>query len=182
LQDQFNTGLGRIKMMDFEQILRKLPHAFPFRMIDRILEIEPGKKAIALKNVSIDEPQFLGHFPREPMMPGVLILEALAQTGGLAFHSLDEKEEEGIPVLARVEEFRLKRKVIPGDQMILEAEVLHIFSNLAKVKVLARVGEEVVAEGTLVLAKGSTTSPSPLAGEGLPCGVTKNTPRGKGEG
>jgi len=148
--------------MDFNEILKRLPHAFPFRMIDRILEIEPGKKAIALKNVSIDEPHFSGHFPGEPIMPGVLILEALAQTGGLAFHSLDEKEEEGIPVLARIEEFRLKRKVIPGDQMILEAEVLHIFSDLAKVKVLARVGEEVVAEGTLVLAKAASTSPPPL--------------------
>jgi len=94
-------------------------------------------------------------------MPGVLILEAMAQTGGLAFQSSFEKEGEGIPVLARVEEFRLKRKVIPGDQLVIEAEVLHLFSNLAKVKVLARVGEEPVAEATLVLAKGSLTPLSP---------------------
>jgi beta-hydroxyacyl-ACP dehydratase FabZ len=125
-------------------------------MIDRILEIEKGKKAITLKNVSMDEPHFSGHFPNEPIMPGVLILEAMAQTGGLAFQSSFEKEGEGIPVLARVEEFRLKRKVIPGDQLVIEAEVLHLFSNLAKVKVLARVGEESVAEGTLVLAKVSS--------------------------
>jgi 3-hydroxymyristoyl/3-hydroxydecanoyl-(acyl carrier protein) dehydratase len=98
-------------------------------------------------------------------MPGVLILEALAQTGGVAFHSSFEKEPEGVPVLARVEEFRLKRDVIPGDQLILEAKILGIFSNLAKVKVLARVGDEPVAEGTLVLAKGATASPSPLGGE-----------------
>jgi 3-hydroxyacyl-[acyl-carrier-protein] dehydratase len=145
-------------MMDFDEILRSLPHAFPFRMIDRILDVEKGKRAIALKNVSMDEPYFLGHFPKEPMMPGVLILEAMAQTGGLAFESSFEKGEEGIPVLAKIEEFRLKKRVIPGDQLIIEAEVLHIFSNLAKVKVLARVGEEIVAEGTLVLAKGSNST------------------------
>ena len=140
-------------MMDLDQILRKLPHAYPFRMIDRILEIEPGKKAIALKNVSVDEPHSSGYFPGNPVMPGILILEALAQTGGLAFYSQDETEEEAIPFLARVEEFRLKAKVIPGDRLILEAEVLRIFSNLAMVRVLARVGDEPVAEGTLILAK-----------------------------
>ena len=144
-------------MMDFDEILRSLPHAFPFRMIDRILDIEKGKKAIALKNVSMDEPYFLGHFPKEHMMPGVLILEAMAQTGGLAFESSFEKGEEGVPVLASVEEFRLKKRVIPGDQLIIEAEVLRIFSNLAKVKVLAKVKEETVAEGMFVLAK----APSP---------------------
>jgi len=143
-----------MSMIDTDDILKNLPHAFPFRMIDRILEIEKGKKAIALKNVSIDEPYFSGHFQNDPVMPGVLILEAMAQTGGLAFQSSFEKEEEGIPVLARIEEFRLKRRVIPGDQLIIEAEVLHIFSNLAKVKVQAKVGGEIVAEGILVLAKG----------------------------
>jgi 3-hydroxyacyl-[acyl-carrier-protein] dehydratase len=141
-------------MVYFDEILQKLPHAFPFRMIDRVLEIEKGKKAIALKNVSIDEPYFLGHFQNNPVMPGVLILEAMAQTGGLAFQSSFEKGEEGIPVLARIEEFRWKRGAIPGDQIIIEAEVLRVFSNLAKVRVLARTGEEIIAEGTLVLAKG----------------------------
>jgi 3-hydroxyacyl-[acyl-carrier-protein] dehydratase len=140
-----------------DEILKNLPHAFPFRMIDRILEIEKGKKAIALKNISIDEPYFLGHFRDDPVMPGVLILEAMAQTGGLASESSFEKEGEGIPVLARVEEFRLKRRVIPGDQLIIEAEVLHIFSNLAKVRVLAKVSGETVAEGTLILAKSSSS-------------------------
>jgi 3-hydroxyacyl-[acyl-carrier-protein] dehydratase len=152
--------------MELDEILQRLPHAFPFRMIDRILEIDPGKKAIALKNVSIDEPYFIGHFPKEPIMPGALILEALAQTGGLAFHSSFQDEKEGIPFLARVEGFRLKRRVIPGDQVVLEAEILRIFSDLAKVKVLARVGEEIVAEGILVLAKSPLTPPSPLGGEG----------------
>jgi 3-hydroxyacyl-[acyl-carrier-protein] dehydratase len=147
-------------MIELNELLLKMPHAFPFRMIDRILEIEKGKKAIALKNVSIGEPYFSGHFPNDPVMPGVLILEAMAQTGGLAFQSTFESGGEGIPVLARVEEFRLKRKVTPGDQIIIEAEVLHIFSDLAKVRVLVRVEGETVAEGILILAK--TPSPQPL--------------------
>jgi 3-hydroxyacyl-[acyl-carrier-protein] dehydratase len=144
-------------MSELKEVLERLPHAFPFRMIDRILEIEKGRRAVALKNVSIDEPCFLGHFPKEPILPAVLIVEAMAQTGGLAFHSSFEKEEEGIPVLARVEEFRLKRSVIPGDQLIIEAEVLHVFSGMAKVKVLAKVEGEIVAEGALIVTKGSSS-------------------------
>ena len=155
-----------MEIMNFDEILKKIPHAFPFRMIDRILEIEPGRKTVAIKNVSIDEPYFVGHFQNEPVIPGVLILEALAQTGGLAFYSSFEKEEEGIPFLARIDEFRFMRKVVPGDQVVLKAEVQHIFSNLAKVKVQAKVREEVVAEGMFVLAKSPLTPPSPHWGEG----------------
>ncbi|MDO9123795.1 MAG: 3-hydroxyacyl-ACP dehydratase FabZ [Deltaproteobacteria bacterium] len=151
--------MGGIRMADLNEILQRLPHAFPFRMIDRILEIEPGKRAVALKNVSIDEPYLQGHFPREPVMPSILILEALAQTGGIAFHSSFEKEGEGVPFLAAVDRFRLNKRVVPGDQIIIEAEIQHIFSNLAKVKVRAKVGEETVAEGVLVLAK--IPSPEP---------------------
>jgi 3-hydroxyacyl-[acyl-carrier-protein] dehydratase len=141
-------------VMEPEDLLKRLPHSFPFRMIDRILKIEPGKKAIALKNVSADEPYFQGHFPKEPIMPSILILEALAQTGGIAFHSSFEEEEKGVPFLARVDEFRIKGKVVPGDSVILEAEIERIFSNLANIKVRAKVKEDVVAEGTLVLGKG----------------------------
>jgi 3-hydroxyacyl-[acyl-carrier-protein] dehydratase len=142
-----------METVNIDDILLKLPHAFPFRMIDRILEVERGKKAVALKNVSIDEPCFSGNFSKEPILPAVLIVEAMAQIGGLAFHSSFEKEEEGIPVLARIEKFRLKRSVVPGDQLIIEAEVLHTFSDLAKVKVLATVEGETVAEGTLIVTK-----------------------------
>ncbi len=141
-------------MIDLEEILKRLPHSYPFHMIDRILEIEPGKKAVVLKNVTVDELQSLGLFSGEPVLPGILILEALAQTGGLAFHSQGETEEEGIPFLARIEEFRLKGKAIPGDRLILEAEVLRVFSNLAMVRVQAKIGDEPVADGTLILAKG----------------------------
>jgi 3-hydroxyacyl-[acyl-carrier-protein] dehydratase len=145
--------------MDLNEILQNLPHVFPFRLIDRILEIEPGKKAIALKNVSEDDLFLQGHFQKEPIVPGVLIAEALAQTGGLAFHSIEKKGTGGeeVPYLAAIDQFRLRRKVIPGDQIILEAEVLYVFSHLAKVKVRASVGGETVAEGIFVLAK----NPSP---------------------
>ena len=91
-------------------------------------------------------------------MPDVLLVEALAQAAGLAFLSSFEREEE-VPFLARVDEFRFKKRVVPGDQIILEAEVLHLFSNLAKVKVLAKVGEEAVAEGILILAKTPSSKP-----------------------
>jgi 3-hydroxyacyl-[acyl-carrier-protein] dehydratase len=142
-------------MADKDDILKNLPHTFPFRMIDQILEIEPGKRAVAVKNVSIDELYLQGHFPKEPVMPPILILEALAQTGGIAFHSSFEKKEEGVPFLARVDEFRIKGKALPGDSLVLEAEIEHIFSNLAKVRVRAKVREETIAEGVVVLVKGT---------------------------
>lgn len=138
--------------MDLSELFMNLPHGYPFRMIDRILEVEPGRRAVAIKNVSLDEPFLQGHFPREPVMPSLLILEALAQTGGIAF--LSSLQGEGVPYLAKVETFRIDGEVLPGDSLILEAEIEHVFSNLAKVKVRARVGEQKVAEGVMVLAKG----------------------------
>jgi 3-hydroxyacyl-[acyl-carrier-protein] dehydratase len=149
--------------MEPNEILKNLPHVFPFRMIDRVLEVEPGKKAIALKNVSTDDPFLQRHSLDEPVMPGVLIVEALAQTGGLAFHSNNEKRdgEEEVPLLAAIDQFRLKGKVSPGDQIILEAEISYVFSHLAKVKVRASVGEETVAEGIFVLAKNPSIQPLP---------------------
>ena len=144
-------------MVHVDEILKSLPHTFPFRMVDRILEIEPGKRAVALKAVSVDDFFLQGHFPRGPVMPVVFILEAMAQTGGIAFHSLSGTKEGAIPYLARVEKFRSKKRVVPGDRMILIAEIEHIFSHLAKVKVIARVEEEIAAEGVLVLAHGSPT-------------------------
>lgn len=149
-----------MRTMDFDAVLKNLPHAYPFRVIDRLLEIEPGKRVVALKNVSINEPYFSGPFPKEPVMPPFLILEALAQTGGIAFHSFFEKEEGGIPFLARIDEFRMKKKVIPGDQLILEVEILLIFSKLAKVKVQAKVGGDLAAEGILVIALGQGSKES----------------------
>src|SRR4030042_1782463 len=142
-------------MSDLKEILQRLPQAFLCRVIDRIVEIEKGKKAVGLKEVSIGEPYFSGSLPSDPVMPGVFILEALAQIGGVAFQSSSEKEEQTMPLLARIEGFRLRGNVTPGDQLILEAEVIHAFSHLARVRVSARGEGKIVAEGMLILAKGS---------------------------
>lgn len=144
--------------MNIEEIMRHLPHRYPFLMIDRLVHLEPGKAATAIKNVTIDEPFFRGHFPGHPIMPGVLIAEALAQTGGLAFASGEENFDESgggrLPVLAKIEEMRFRSAVSPGDQLWLHAEVLRAFEPLAMVKVEARVNESVVVQGKIVLAKG----------------------------
>ena len=144
--------------MNVNEIVRYLPHRYPFLMIDRVVSLDPGKSATAIKNVSIDEPYFQGHFPEHPVMPGVLIAEALAQTGGLAFASAEESpEEEGgfrLPILAKIEEMRFRAPVLPGDQLMLHAEVLRAYQSLAIVKVEAKVNDTAVVQGRVVLAKG----------------------------
>ena len=144
--------------MNIDEIMKYLPHRYPFLMIDRIVSLDPGKTATAIKNVSIDEPYFQGHFPEFPVMPGVLITEGLAQTGGLAFASAEESpEEEGgfrLPILAKIEEMRFRAPVLPGDQLLLHAEVLRAYQSLAVVRVEARVKDNAVAQGRVVLAKG----------------------------
>jgi 3-hydroxyacyl-[acyl-carrier-protein] dehydratase len=144
--------------MNVDEIVRYLPHRYPFLMIDRVVSLDPGKSVTAIKNVSIDEPYFQGHFPEHPVMPGVLIAEALAQTGGLAFASAEgSPEEEGgfrLPILAKIEEMRFRAPVLPGDQLMLHAEVLRAYQSLAIVKVEAKVNDTAVVQGRVVLAKG----------------------------
>ena len=143
--------------MNIEEIMRYLPHRYPFLMIDRVVHLDPGKTATAIKNVTIDEPFFRGHFPDHPVMPGVLIAEALAQTGGLAFASAEENTDEAnrfrLPILAKIEEMRFRSAVSPGDQLWLYAEVLRAYQSLAMVKVEAKVNDSTVAQGKIVLAK-----------------------------
>jgi 3-hydroxyacyl-[acyl-carrier-protein] dehydratase len=142
--------------MNIEEIMRHLPHRYPFLMIDRVIHLEPGKAAMAIKNVTFDEPFFQGHFPGQPIMPGVLIVEALAQIGGLAFASGQENPGEGkdfrLPILAKIEDMRFRAAVSPGDQLRLSAEVLRAYESMAMVKVEAKVNETVVAQGKVVLA------------------------------
>jgi 3-hydroxyacyl-[acyl-carrier-protein] dehydratase len=142
--------------MNIEEIMRHLPHRYPFLMIDRVIHLEPGKAAMAIKNVTFDEPFFRGHFPGQPIMPGVLIVEALAQTGGIAFASGQENPAEAkdfrLPVLAKIEDMRFRAAVSPGDQLRLSAEVLRAYESMAMVKVEAKVNETVVAQGKVVLA------------------------------
>lgn len=128
-----------------------LPHRFPFRMVDRVVKLEPGRRAVAVKAVSLDDFFLDGHFPHDPCVPEVLIVEALAQTGGIALLSA---KEGTTGVLVKVEEMIFTKTIRPGDHLILSAEVEFRFGEMAKVRVKAESGGETVAEGIVVLAGG----------------------------
>ena len=139
-------------MMDIYQILKQLPHRFPILLVDRVLEIEKGVRIKALKNVSINEPYFTGHFPSRPVMPGVLMLEALAQAAALlAFDTLGETpDEKTVYYFAGIDGARFKRPVEPGDQLILEVELDRMISGIFKFKARAKVGVEIAVEAELM--------------------------------
>jgi len=136
--------------MDILEIMQVLPHRYPLLLVDRILEIELGKRIVGLKNVSINEPYFQGHFPGFPLMPGVYILEALAQVGGiLMIKSLNLEIGKYAVVFAGIDDARFKKPVYPGDQLILELEVISLKKSLSKMKGTAKVDNQVVAEAIL---------------------------------
>ncbi|WP_448588109.1 3-hydroxyacyl-ACP dehydratase FabZ [Thermocrinis sp.] len=136
--------------MDINEILSILPHRYPLLLVDRITEIELGKRIVGLKNVSINEPYFQGHFPGFPLMPGVYILEAMAQVGGiLMIRSLQLEIGKYAIVFAGVDDARFKKPVYPGDQLILELEVVSLKKSLSKMKGIAKVDGQVVAEAIL---------------------------------
>ncbi|MHB8125952.1 MAG: 3-hydroxyacyl-ACP dehydratase FabZ [Desulfitobacteriaceae bacterium] len=138
-------------MLENHEILEILPHRYPFMLVDRILEIEEGKRAVGIKNVSANEPFFQGHFPGLPIMPGVLIMEALAQVGAVVI--LCKEEYKGRIILyAGLDEVRFKRQVIPGDQLRLEAELLKMKANIGIAWGEAYVGEELAAKGKIMFA------------------------------
>jgi len=138
--------------MDIRAILEHLPHRYPMLLVDRVLECEPGKRILALKNVTINEPFFNGHFPRLPVMPGVLVVEALAQAAAvLAFVTSGKKsDEKSIYYLVGVDDARFKRPVVPGDQLLLEVIANRMGRELMKFSAQARVGETLAAEATLL--------------------------------
>ncbi|OUM99260.1 MAG: 3-hydroxyacyl-[acyl-carrier-protein] dehydratase FabZ [Paenibacillaceae bacterium ZCTH02-B3] len=138
-------------MLDSEQLQRIIPHRPPFLLVDRLLELEPGKRGVGLKNVTANEPFFQGHFPGYPVMPGVLVLEALAQVGAAVILSMEENRGK-IGLFAGVDEFRWREQVKPGDTLTLEIEILRVRGPVGKGRATARVGERVVAEGTLMFA------------------------------
>ena len=142
-------------LMDIHEILAHLPHRYPFLLVDRVLEIEPNKSIHAYKNVTINEPFFVGHFPHHPVMPGVLIMEALAQAGGiLAFKLLGEKPApDTVFYFAGLDEVRFKRPILPGDQLHLHVEVERQMRGVWKFKGEARVDGQIAAEGKLMCAK-----------------------------
>ncbi|SMN11852.1 3-hydroxyacyl-[acyl-carrier-protein] dehydratase, FabZ form [uncultured Candidatus Thioglobus sp.] len=138
--------------MSIQDVKNYLPHRYPFLLIDRVLELEIGKSIVALKNVSFNEPQFTGHFPEQPIMPGVLIIEALAQaTGILAFKSEVGKPIDGqIYMLVGVDKVRFKRMVEPGDQLRLEVEVMAVKRGIWKFKCRALVDDKIVTTAELM--------------------------------
>jgi 3-hydroxyacyl-[acyl-carrier-protein] dehydratase len=141
-------------MMDIHEILRYLPHRYPIILVDRVLEMEAGKRIVALKNVTINEPVFTGHFPHYPVMPGVLIVEALAQAAAiLSFVSLGKKSDpNSVYYFAGIDNARFKRPVGPGDQLRLEAELIREKRGIGQFSARALVDGQVVAEADLLCA------------------------------
>lgn len=135
-------------MLESQEIQNIIPHRYPFLLVDRIIELEEGKKAVGIKNVTINDSFFQGHFPGHPIMPGVLIIEALAQVGTVAI--LKKPEYEGyLGLFAGLDDVKFKRQVIPGDQLRLVVELIKLRKTYGVARGVAYVGEELAAEGTL---------------------------------
>jgi len=146
------------KPYDIQRIMEHLPHRYPFLLIDRILELVPGERAVALKNVTINEPFFQGHFPRMPIMPGVLIVEAMGQAGGvLAFESISENRPGALIYFMGIDKVRFRRPVVPGDQLIFEVQILKLRLKALKMAGEAKVDGKRVAEAELMASIGAST-------------------------
>ena len=140
--------------MDINEVIAHLPQRFPFLLIDRVKELEPGKRIVALKNVSVNEPYFTGHFPHRPIMPGVLILEAMAQAAGiLSFKSRGIRpDDKTVYYYVGIDSARFKKPVLPGDQLEVEVHIERELRGIAKFSCWARVDNQVVAEATILCA------------------------------
>jgi 3-hydroxyacyl-[acyl-carrier-protein] dehydratase len=157
--------------MDIEAIMRQLPHRYPFLLVDRVLACEPGRYVHALKNVTFNEPFFPGHFPHRPVMPGVLIIEALAQTAGiLAFRTVEVVPDSDTRFyFVAIDNARFRKPVEPGDQLMLKVTLKRAFKGIWKFSCLAEVdGAEVASAEIMVAPETKATNPKPagLKGEG----------------
>lgn len=137
--------------MDIQEIKDTIPHRYPFLLVDKVTEIEEGKRVVGYKNVTINEPFFQGHFPDYPVMPGVLIIEALAQVGAVAMLGMEENKGK-IGFLAGVDKCRFKRQVVPGDQLKLEVEITRIKGPIGKGKGTATVNGEIACQAEIMFA------------------------------
>ena len=141
--------------IDIHKILQILPHRYPFILVDRILDIVPGERITALKNVTINEPFFQGHFPGIPIMPGVLIVEAMAQAGGVLISESAKLDSMGALIyFMGIDKVRFRKPVEPGDQLILELKILKMRSKVAKMAGTAKVGDALVAQGEFLASLG----------------------------
>jgi 3-hydroxyacyl-[acyl-carrier-protein] dehydratase len=138
--------------IDIRGIMEYLPHRYPFLLVDRVLELEHGKRIVAIKNVTINEPYFVGHFPHLPVMPGVLMIEALAQAAGiLSFETLGRRSDaRSVFYFVGIDGARFKRPVVPGDQLRLEVEILRFAKSISKFRGVATVDGAVAAEAELM--------------------------------
>jgi len=137
-------------LIEIEEILKFLPHRYPFLLVDRVLELEKGKYIRAIKNVTYNESFFQGHFPKRKIMPGVLVVEAVAQAGGiLLYHSIPEPETKFV-FLSKIDNTKFRKPVVPGDQLMLRAEIIKLKNKFCHVRGTATVDDEVVVEGEII--------------------------------
>jgi 3-hydroxyacyl-[acyl-carrier-protein] dehydratase len=142
---------------DIQGIMELLPHRYPFLLVDRVLKLTPDDRIVALKNVTINEPFFQGHFPGKPVMPGVLIIEAMAQVGGiLAYQTAPPEKRNRLIYFMGMDNVRFRKMVLPGDQIIFEAKILKFRSKVAKMSGTAMVDDQLVAEAELLASFGDT--------------------------
>jgi 3-hydroxyacyl-[acyl-carrier-protein] dehydratase len=136
-------------MLDIAAIKEILPHRYPFLLVDRVLELEPGKRAVGIKNVTVNEEFFQGHFPQRPIMPGVLVIEAMAQIGGIMILAVEEHRGK-LAFLGTIDNAKFRRPIVPGDTLNIEVVLIRARGNTGKVHCTARVEDQVVAEAEIM--------------------------------
>jgi len=134
--------------LEAADIMRIIPHRYPFLLVDRVVELEPGKRVVAIKNVTANEPQYTGHFPDRPIMPGVLMVEAMAQAGAVAVLSLPDYRGK-LALFAGIDDCRFRRTVVPGDTLRMEVTLEKLRGMFGRARAVATVGDEVAAEATI---------------------------------
>ena len=142
-------------MIDVREIMKIMPHRYPFLLVDRIETLKKGEEVVGIKNVSINEPFFVGHFPDNPIMPGVLIVEAMAQVGGiLAFHSGPKEWAGSLVYFMGIDKVRFRKPLVPGDQLVINVDVIHSREKALKIAATATVDQQLVAQAELLAAVG----------------------------